>query len=72
MLLELGLGSDAPAGAVTGTIERSHLRLVQTPQAFGFAALLDAHRRAQQAGREDFTDDAPPPDDLTMLIAKVS
>jgi 2-C-methyl-D-erythritol 4-phosphate cytidylyltransferase/2-C-methyl-D-erythritol 2,4-cyclodiphosphate synthase len=46
------------AGCVTGTIDRSHLRLVQTPQAFGFAALLDAHRRAKAAGRDDFTDDA--------------
>ena len=46
------------AGAVTGTIDRAHLRLVQTPQAFGFAALLDAHRRARAADRDDFTDDA--------------
>ena len=30
---------------------------MQTPQAFA-SALLDAHRRAQAAGREDFTDDA--------------
>jgi 2-C-methyl-D-erythritol 4-phosphate cytidylyltransferase/2-C-methyl-D-erythritol 2,4-cyclodiphosphate synthase len=46
------------AGCVTGTIERSHVRMVQTPQAFGFAVLIDAHRRAKAAGREDFTDDA--------------
>jgi 2-C-methyl-D-erythritol 4-phosphate cytidylyltransferase/2-C-methyl-D-erythritol 2,4-cyclodiphosphate synthase len=46
------------AGCVTGTIDRAHLRLVQTPQAFGFAALLAAHRRAQAAGRDDFSDDA--------------
>jgi 2-C-methyl-D-erythritol 4-phosphate cytidylyltransferase / 2-C-methyl-D-erythritol 2,4-cyclodiphosphate synthase len=46
------------AGAVTGTIDRTHLRLVQTPQAFGFTALLDAHRKARAAGRDDFTDDA--------------
>ena len=45
-------------GAVTGTIDRAMLRLAQTPQAFAFAALLDAHRRAQRAGRDDFTDDA--------------
>jgi 2-C-methyl-D-erythritol 4-phosphate cytidylyltransferase/2-C-methyl-D-erythritol 2,4-cyclodiphosphate synthase len=43
---------------VTGTIDRAIVRMVQTPQAFGFAALLDAHRRAQIAGRDDFTDDA--------------
>jgi 2-C-methyl-D-erythritol 4-phosphate cytidylyltransferase/2-C-methyl-D-erythritol 2,4-cyclodiphosphate synthase len=45
-------------GAVTGTIDRAQLRLVQTPQAFSFAILLDAHQRAHAAGREDFTDDA--------------
>jgi 2-C-methyl-D-erythritol 4-phosphate cytidylyltransferase/2-C-methyl-D-erythritol 2,4-cyclodiphosphate synthase len=47
-----------PSGVVTGTIERGQLRLVQTPQAFAFAALLAAHQRACAAGREDFTDDA--------------
>jgi 2-C-methyl-D-erythritol 4-phosphate cytidylyltransferase/2-C-methyl-D-erythritol 2,4-cyclodiphosphate synthase len=47
-----------PAGLVTGTIERAQLRTVQTPQAFNFPLLLAAHRRAQSAGREDFTDDA--------------
>jgi 2-C-methyl-D-erythritol 4-phosphate cytidylyltransferase / 2-C-methyl-D-erythritol 2,4-cyclodiphosphate synthase len=45
-------------GAVTGTIDRAQLRLVQTPQAFAFAPLLEAHQRAHAAGREDFTDDA--------------
>jgi 2-C-methyl-D-erythritol 4-phosphate cytidylyltransferase/2-C-methyl-D-erythritol 2,4-cyclodiphosphate synthase len=34
------------------------LRLVQTPQAFKFDSLLAAHRSAQKAGRDDFTDDA--------------
>ncbi len=46
------------SGTVTGTVERGQLRLVQTPQAFAFTALLEAHRRAQSAGREDFSDDA--------------
>ena len=46
------------AGFVTGTIDRSPLRMVQTPQAFAFAPLLDAYRRAHAAGRDDFTDDA--------------
>jgi 2-C-methyl-D-erythritol 4-phosphate cytidylyltransferase / 2-C-methyl-D-erythritol 2,4-cyclodiphosphate synthase len=45
-------------GFVTGTIAREALRMVQTPQAFDFNALIDAHRRAQAAGRDDFTDDA--------------
>jgi 2-C-methyl-D-erythritol 4-phosphate cytidylyltransferase / 2-C-methyl-D-erythritol 2,4-cyclodiphosphate synthase len=46
------------AGRVTGTIDRAHLRLVQTPQAFDFAALIAAHRRAKAVGRDDFSDDA--------------
>jgi 2-C-methyl-D-erythritol 4-phosphate cytidylyltransferase/2-C-methyl-D-erythritol 2,4-cyclodiphosphate synthase len=46
------------AGLVTGTIDRTLVRRAQTPQAFEFAALLDAHRRAEKMGREDFTDDA--------------
>jgi len=43
---------------VTATLDRAHLRTVQTPQAFLYPVLLDAHRRAAAAGREDFTDDA--------------
>ncbi|HEY6024810.1 MAG TPA: bifunctional 2-C-methyl-D-erythritol 4-phosphate cytidylyltransferase/2-C-methyl-D-erythritol 2,4-cyclodiphosphate synthase [Pseudolabrys sp.] len=46
------------AGTVEATIDRSLLRLVQTPQAFAFPALIEAHRRAAAQGREDFTDDA--------------
>jgi len=45
-------------GSITGTIDRTSLRVVQTPQAFGFDLLLEAHRRAAAAGRDDFTDDA--------------
>jgi 2-C-methyl-D-erythritol 4-phosphate cytidylyltransferase/2-C-methyl-D-erythritol 2,4-cyclodiphosphate synthase len=40
------------------TLDRSQLRAIQTPQAFAFAPLLEAHRRAQREGRDDFTDDA--------------
>jgi len=47
-----------PDAAVTETLDRSRLRTVQTPQAFGFALIAEAHRRAQAAGRDDFTDDA--------------
>ncbi|HEX5211369.1 MAG TPA: bifunctional 2-C-methyl-D-erythritol 4-phosphate cytidylyltransferase/2-C-methyl-D-erythritol 2,4-cyclodiphosphate synthase [Pseudolabrys sp.] len=46
------------AGNVDKTLDRNSLRLVQTPQSFAFGALLDAHRRAAAAGRDDFTDDA--------------
>ena len=43
---------------VSETLDRSRLRTVQTPQAFAFALIADAHRCAAAAGREDFTDDA--------------
>ena len=47
------------AGAtVSETLDRSWLRTVQTPQAFGFSLIAEAHNRAHAAGRDDFTDDA--------------
>jgi 2-C-methyl-D-erythritol 4-phosphate cytidylyltransferase/2-C-methyl-D-erythritol 2,4-cyclodiphosphate synthase len=44
-------------GLVRATPERAALRAVQTPQAFAFGALLDAHRRAHAAGVDGLTDD---------------
>jgi 2-C-methyl-D-erythritol 4-phosphate cytidylyltransferase/2-C-methyl-D-erythritol 2,4-cyclodiphosphate synthase len=46
------------SGRVVATPERAALRAVQTPQGFRFPELLDAHRRAAAAGRDDLTDDA--------------
>jgi 2-C-methyl-D-erythritol 4-phosphate cytidylyltransferase / 2-C-methyl-D-erythritol 2,4-cyclodiphosphate synthase len=47
------------AGAmVNETLDRSLLRTVQTPQAFAYPLIAEAHRRAEAAGRDDFTDDA--------------
>ena len=46
------------SGTVTGTPDRARLRAVQTPQAFEFDVLVEAHKRAEAAGRDDFTDDA--------------
>ena len=46
------------AGDVEATPERARLRIAQTPQAFRFDVILDAHRRAAREGRADFTDDA--------------
>jgi 2-C-methyl-D-erythritol 4-phosphate cytidylyltransferase/2-C-methyl-D-erythritol 2,4-cyclodiphosphate synthase len=43
---------------VIETLDRNQLRTVQTPQAFVFDLIVDAHRRAAAAGRDDFTDDA--------------
>jgi 2-C-methyl-D-erythritol 4-phosphate cytidylyltransferase/2-C-methyl-D-erythritol 2,4-cyclodiphosphate synthase len=45
-------------GNIETTLDRNSIRLVQTPQAFAFPALLEAHRRAAAQGRDDFTDDA--------------
>ncbi len=45
-------------GTVERTLDRTTLRLIQTPQAFAFGPLLDAHARAAAQGRQDFTDDA--------------
>ena len=43
---------------VAETLARDNLRLVQTPQAFDFRTLRDAHDKAERAGRGDFPDDA--------------
>src|SRR5260370_461570 len=45
-------------GNVEATPERARLRVAQTPQAFRFDVILDAHRRAARDGLSDFTDDA--------------
>ncbi|MDP4025074.1 bifunctional 2-C-methyl-D-erythritol 4-phosphate cytidylyltransferase/2-C-methyl-D-erythritol 2,4-cyclodiphosphate synthase [Methylobacterium sp. NEAU 140] len=44
-------------GRVRETPARETLRAVQTPQAFAFAPLLAAHRRAAESGLDAFTDD---------------
>jgi 2-C-methyl-D-erythritol 4-phosphate cytidylyltransferase / 2-C-methyl-D-erythritol 2,4-cyclodiphosphate synthase len=46
------------SGNVEATPERARLRIAQTPQAFRFDVILQAHRRAAREGRSDFTDDA--------------
>ncbi len=46
------------AAIVVETLDRNRLRVVQTPQAFAFDLILDAHRRAAEAGLDSFTDDA--------------
>src|SRR5207344_3638669 len=45
-------------GDVEATPERARLRSAQTPQAFHYDVILEAHRRAVREGRNDFTDDA--------------
>lgn len=46
------------SGRVTKTVDRSVLRAVQTPQAFDYRRLLEAHRAAARDKLQDFTDDA--------------
>jgi 2-C-methyl-D-erythritol 4-phosphate cytidylyltransferase/2-C-methyl-D-erythritol 2,4-cyclodiphosphate synthase len=41
------------AGRILATLERSELRAVQTPQAFGFRRLIEAHQRAARERREN-------------------
>ncbi len=45
-------------GHVVATPDRAALRAIQTPQAFDFASLLDAHRRAAAVPNLVVTDDA--------------
>lgn len=45
-------------GIVQRTLDRSPLRIVQTPQAFRYRVLLEAHRRAAAENLSDFPDDA--------------
>ena len=45
-------------GLIVDTVDRSNLWRAQTPQAFPFLPILDAHRRAAAAGIDTFTDDA--------------
>lgn len=45
-------------GTIAETVDRAGLWRAQTPQAFRFGHILDAHRRAAEKGLGDFTDDA--------------
>ncbi|WP_414653801.1 bifunctional 2-C-methyl-D-erythritol 4-phosphate cytidylyltransferase/2-C-methyl-D-erythritol 2,4-cyclodiphosphate synthase [Hyphomicrobium sp.] len=52
------LKRDRGDGAIGETVDRGGLWKAQTPQAFRFAPILAAHRKAAAEGRSDFTDDA--------------
>jgi len=52
------LKRSAPDGTVVETVDRTNLWRAQTPQAFQFAPILDAHRRAHHESKNGFTDDA--------------
>ena len=48
----------AGGGLVGETVPRAGLFAAQTPQGFPFGPILEAHERAWEKGRADFTDDA--------------
>lgn len=48
----------AEDGRIVATVDRSGLYAAQTPQAFDYASILDAHQKAASAGDFSFTDDA--------------
>lgn len=52
------LKRSSPDGTIRETVERGNLWRAQTPQAFDYAAILDAHLKARDAGQTNFTDDA--------------
>ena len=43
---------------IAATVPREALATAQTPQGFPFQRILNAHRQAAEAGRDDLTDDA--------------
>jgi 2-C-methyl-D-erythritol 4-phosphate cytidylyltransferase/2-C-methyl-D-erythritol 2,4-cyclodiphosphate synthase len=56
-------------GYVEATPERARLRIAQTPQAFRYDVILEAHRRAAREGRSDFTDDAALAEWMGLTVA---
>jgi 2-C-methyl-D-erythritol 4-phosphate cytidylyltransferase len=46
------------AGRLGAVLDRSELVNIQTPQAFGYSLIREAHRRATEEGITDATDDA--------------
>ena len=56
-------------GDVEATPERARLRIAQTPQAFKYEVILEAHRRAAREGRSDFTDDAALAEWMGLTVA---
>jgi 2-C-methyl-D-erythritol 4-phosphate cytidylyltransferase / 2-C-methyl-D-erythritol 2,4-cyclodiphosphate synthase len=58
-------------GVISETIDRGGLWRAQTPQGFHFQAILDAHRRAAAAGKNDFTDDAALAEWAGMKVAVI-
>ena len=47
-------------GTITATIDRNELRIVQTPQAFSYGLIVDAHARAVAHGHRTRISSCPP------------
>jgi 2-C-methyl-D-erythritol 4-phosphate cytidylyltransferase/2-C-methyl-D-erythritol 2,4-cyclodiphosphate synthase len=52
------LKKEGSGGLIEGTVDRAHLWRAQTPQAFAFDGILQAHETALARGIADLTDDA--------------
>ncbi len=59
-------------GIIVETIDRAHLYAAQTPQAFRFNEIYEAHSDASKSGRSDFTDDASIAEWAGLRVAIVS
>lgn len=62
------LGDD---GQVQRTLPRARICVAQTPQGFRYRMLLEAHRRAAEAGLDAFTDDAAVAEWAGLRVAAV-
>ena len=59
-------------GLIVETVDRSGLWGAQTPQAFRFGDILEAHEKAEASGRTDFTDDASIAEWAGLSVAIIS
>ena len=58
----------APDGLISKTIDRSAMWFVQTPQAFSYDKILDAHRFAKKQSQIQLTDDAAVAENAGMEV----
>jgi 2-C-methyl-D-erythritol 4-phosphate cytidylyltransferase/2-C-methyl-D-erythritol 2,4-cyclodiphosphate synthase len=58
----------APGGVISKTIDRSAMWFVQTPQAFSYDKILDAHRLAKKQSQIQLTDDAAVAENAGMEV----
>jgi 2-C-methyl-D-erythritol 4-phosphate cytidylyltransferase/2-C-methyl-D-erythritol 2,4-cyclodiphosphate synthase len=61
----------APGGIVSRTVDRAGIWTAQTPQGFGYADILAAHRRAQAEATANLTDDASVAEHAGIAISMI-